>query len=50
MDIVLTPDGDRHVAGTDKRPIIDVLTHAFGADVLYVTVTFEHGRILVCPE
>jgi hypothetical protein len=49
MDIVLDPAGDRHVAGTDARPIIDILTHAFGAEVTHVTVTFETGRILVTP-
>jgi hypothetical protein len=50
MDIQLDADGDRHVAGTEARPIIDVLTHAFPETVTYVTVTIETGRILACPE
>lgn len=50
MLIMLTPDGDRHVAGTEARPIIDILTHVFADEVTGVWVTFETGRILVCPE
>jgi hypothetical protein len=50
LDIVTDVAGDRHVAGTETRPIIDILTHHFGEDVAYVWVTFGIGRILVCPE
>ena len=50
MDLQLAAEGDRHVAGTDARPIIDILTHAFPETVAYVTVTFNRGHILACPE
>jgi len=50
LDITLDTTGDRHVAGTDARPIIDILTHVFADHVAGVWVTFDTGRILVCPE
>jgi hypothetical protein len=50
MELSLTPDGERRVAGTDKRPIIDINSRLFADSVAYVLVTFGEGQLRISPE
>lgn len=52
LKIHQTDDGDRHVAGTPHRPIIDItgklVRETFGENP-YVSVSFREGEILITP-